>query len=97
MAFVDETGCLFQAEHDAIHAEDRRNDDLYNMRREFILEMSRPSMMLRPHLSQDGNKWIALYGDDIQTGVVGIGDSPALAYANFDQEWVKTLPTEKGH
>jgi hypothetical protein len=27
----------------------------------------------------DGNQWCALWGDDIQSGVAGFGDTPALA------------------
>jgi hypothetical protein len=30
-------------------------------------------------LYPDGNQWCALWGDDIQSGVAGFGDTPALA------------------
>lgn len=51
-----------------------------------------PSYMLRPKLSRDGDKWCALYGDNLQDGVAGFGDSPKLAYAAFDKAWVTPLP-----
>lgn len=56
----------------------------------------RPSMLLRPRLSIDGNQWCALYGENLQDGVAGFGDSPEAAYADFDKEWRKPLPTKEG-
>ncbi|MFO3907170.1 hypothetical protein AAHD62_22025 [Enterobacter hormaechei] len=49
-------------------------------------EHSRPSAVFRPQLSQDGDAWLAIYGD-LPTGVVGCGESPAEAMANFDMKW----------
>lgn len=42
------------------------------------------SIMLRPKVFRDGNKWCALYGEDIQEGVCGFGDSPRAALTAFD-------------
>lgn len=50
-------------------------------------EMQRPAVLMRPTLSIDGNKWCALYGEDLQNGVAGFGDSPAEAMAAFDKAW----------
>jgi hypothetical protein len=50
--------------------------------------LTRPSYMLKPALSLDGNQWCALYGENLQDGVAGFGDTPALAYADFDKAWV---------
>ncbi len=50
-------------------------------------EMTRPSAIYRPVLSQDGDSWIALYGEDLQIGVVGCGKTPEAAMAAFDQAW----------
>ena len=33
----------------------------------------------------------ALYGENLQDGVAGFGDSPALAMADFDLQWEKKL------
>ena len=49
--------------------------------------MRNPSAIYRPTLSIDGNKWCALYGEDLQCGVAGFGDSPAEAMADFDANW----------
>ena len=55
-------------------------------------EQQRPSAIFRPTLSIDGNQWCALYGSDLQSGVAGFGDSPALAMQAFDKAWKATLP-----
>lgn len=50
-------------------------------------EYTRPSVLFRPAVYPDGNQWCALYGDDLQNGVAGFGDSPALACEDFDKRW----------
>jgi hypothetical protein len=50
-------------------------------------EYERPSVIYRPTLSLDGNAWIALYGENLQEGVAGCGDSPAEAMRAFDNAW----------
>lgn len=50
-------------------------------------EMSRPSTIFRPRISIDGDQWCALYGDNLQNGVAGFGDTPDLAMAAFDKAW----------
>jgi len=58
---------------------------------EAAAEHARPSAVYRPALSLDGNAWCALYGANLQDGVAGFGDSPALAMAAFDKAWVTAL------
>lgn len=48
--------------------------------------MTRPSVLYRPELLQDGNAWLAMYGD-LPTGCVGAGDTPEAAMADFDAAW----------
>lgn len=48
-------------------------------------------MMLKPKIFIDGNKWCALFCENLQSGVVGFGASPEEAYKEFDKAWVKTL------
>lgn len=50
-------------------------------------EQTRASVLFRPTLSQDGNQWCARYGSDMQSGVVGFGDTPSLAMRDFDRAW----------
>lgn len=53
--------------------------------------MTEPSVLYRPAISIDGDQWCALYGEDLQNGVAGFGDSPADAMADFNREWHKKL------
>lgn len=50
-------------------------------------EMQRPSVLYRPSIERDGNKWSALYGANLMQGVCGYGDTPAEAMADFDKNW----------
>lgn len=52
-------------------------------------EMQRPFVLLKPRMFIDGDKWCALYGDNLQDGVAGFGDSPALAAYDFDKSWAE--------
>lgn len=54
-------------------------------------EYMRPSVMMRPSLSIDGNMWCALYGDNLQDGVAGFGESPVKAMWDFDTAWATKL------
>jgi len=58
---------------------------------EAVASYDLPSVIYRPTLSRDGNKWIVLLGDDLQSGVVGVGDSPALAMHDFDRAWYEKI------
>lgn len=58
-------------------------------------EQQRPSVIYRPSLSIDGNKWCALYGDNLQDGFAVFGDSPQEAMLNFDAQWGKALEPKK--
>ena len=60
-------------------------------------EQQRPCVLFRPRIAIDGNKWGALYGDNLQEGVAGFGDSPALAMADFDKNWNATLAARESH
>lgn len=55
-------------------------------------EMLRPSVVMRPQMFMDGNQWCCLYGEHLQDGVAGFGDSPALAAEAFDRAWCESLP-----
>lgn len=54
-------------------------------------EYERASVLFRPRLFIDGNQWCALYGENLQEGVAGFGDSPTKAMREFDREWQKDL------
>lgn len=63
------------------------------IKQEFVnaaLELQRPSILFKPTLTKDGNAWIALFGDNLQEGVVGCGDTPGQAMRDFDNNWHKS-------
>lgn len=48
-----------------------------------------PHVLMRPVIFPDGNQWCALYGEDLQQGVAGFGDTPAAAAMDFDANWMR--------
>lgn len=52
-------------------------------------QMQRPSVLFRPTVMPDGDKWCALLGDNLQEGIAGFGDTPEEACVAFDQAWWK--------
>ncbi|MFA5344419.1 MAG: hypothetical protein WC381_10715 [Kiritimatiellia bacterium] len=57
-------------------------------------EQWRPFIQLAAHIriSLDGGEWCALYGENLQDGVAGFGDSPENAARAFDKAWHEKLP-----
>jgi len=67
-----------------------------SVKHEYLLAASlqqRPSVLYRPGLTLDGDQWCALYGENLQDGVAGFGDSPELAMQAFDAAWNASLKT----
>lgn len=54
-------------------------------------EILRPCVLFRPSICIDGNQWCVLYGNNLQDGVAGFGDSVAEAMAAFDRAWFEKL------
>lgn len=50
------------------------------------LQMS-PHVLLKPRLCIDGNQWCALYGENLQDGLAGFGDTPERAMLDFNQNY----------
>lgn len=53
--------------------------------------MCRPHVIFRPTVTADGDKFCALYGDDLQTGIAGFGNTPHAACLAFDKAWRESL------
>jgi hypothetical protein len=51
--------------------------------------------MLKPELKRDGNQWCVLYGEDLQSGIAGYGDSPHQAIMDFNSQWYKSICAKK--
>jgi len=52
------------------------------------LEQRRPFTILKPRMFPDGDKWCALYGENLQEGIAGFGDTPEKAAMQFDIEFL---------
>lgn len=66
-------------------------------RYEAALEAKRPFMLLRPRVYPDGNMWCVLYGETIQEGVAGFGETPEKAAVSFDLAWLNDRAVAKVH
>jgi hypothetical protein len=62
-----------------------------------IGERERPSYLWKPKLSQDGDQWCALYGENLQEGIAGFGNTPAGAMFGFDRAWETPLQNSQAH
>jgi len=51
-------------------------------------KQAKPHVLMRPKIYMDGDSWCALYGENIQDGVCGFGDSPEKAALSFDKKWI---------
>lgn len=69
--------------------------DVLNNNYQRSLEQREPFILLRPSLFVDGNQWCALYGEDLQRGVAGFGDTPEAAAADFNKNWICQRVTNK--
>lgn len=48
----------------------------------------RPHVLMRPCVFPENiTTWCCLYGENIQEGVAGFGDSPRAACDDFDRRW----------
>lgn len=63
-------------------------DQIHHQERMIVeFEKQRPVFLIRPHLAKNGNMWSFLYGDNIQEGICGFGETVAKAAADFDNNW----------
>lgn len=65
------------------------NEQLNAASAAFFAEHARsaPHVLMRPQVYPDGDSWCALYGENLQHGVAGFGDTPEKACAAFDTAW----------
>ncbi len=63
--------------------------------RQAAYEQTRPCVVFKPRLFMDGNKWCALFGENLHDGVAGFGDSPANAMYDFDAQWYAKRPGDE--
>lgn len=68
-----------------------RENEIMACRHSAAAEMETPHYLYRPRIFLDGNRWCALLGDDIQTGICGFGASPHDACVRFDKAWYEKI------
>ena len=51
--------------------------------------------ILKPKLFVDGDKWCVLYGENLQDGIAGFGESPYKAILDFNKAWNKPIKATK--
>jgi len=58
----------------------------------------RPSDNRDVRVFPDGDQWCCMYGENLQEGIAGFGDTPKAACKAFDIEWgvAKMPPTGRG-
>ena len=45
--------------------------------------------MLKPKICKDGDQWCCLYGENLQVGITGFGDTPYKAILDWNSNWHK--------
>jgi len=78
---------MTEAEHMAANAVCHAADMVKAVWQEAGYEYARPSVVFKPVLSKDGNMWCALFGENLQEGVAGFGETPGHAMWAFDTAW----------
>ena len=43
--------------------------------------------LLAPKIFRDGDQWCVLYGDNLQEGIAGFGDTPRAAIIDWNAQW----------
>ena len=51
---------------------------------------------LKPKFYKDGNQWCVLYGEDIQSGIAGFGDTLFAAIVDWDGAFQHPLKKQNG-
>lgn len=47
--------------------------------------------LLKPEIKIDGNMWCVLWGENLQDGIAGFGETPYLAVLDFNKQWHRPL------
>lgn len=87
---------IYNAAYDAIRLEISNLANQINIvAQDFSLaayEHKRPSVLYKPSIYIDGDLWCALYGENLQDGVAGFGETPEKAMIDFDINWLNRKP-----
>jgi hypothetical protein len=76
----------------------QHQNDLYQeARMAVVIEQQEVNLfsILRPKVFIDGNKYCVLYGEDLQTGIAGFGDTIMGAIYDFNKSFNKPVKKQK--
>jgi len=78
--------------YDAIASVQKAQVDYLNAQAEGAKMLQRPSIQFHPTVANDGEKFVAFYGDINRVGyaIIGLGNTPAEALADFDQAFLRS-------
>jgi hypothetical protein len=68
------------------HQEMKHYQEMCNLEEERVTTLI---SKLKPKLSKDGNMWCFLYGENLQEGIAGFGETPHEAMVDFDNNFRK--------
>lgn len=71
----------------------QQQDILYGEELAILIEKREYNLfsILKPKISIDGNSYCVLYGDNLQEGIAGFGETLYLAILNFNKQFHKYL------
>lgn len=72
--------------YDSIESVQRAQETFLKEQAESARSVRRPSFQLRPTIANDGQRFVAFFGDITRAGysIIGIGGTPSEALADFD-------------
>jgi len=78
--------------YDAIAAVQKAQVDYLTAQAEGAKMLQRPSIQFHPTVANDGERFVAFYGDINRVGyaIIGLGNTPAEALADFDQAFLRS-------
>jgi hypothetical protein len=71
------------------HQEMKHYQEMCDLEKKRILTLV---SVLSPKLSKDGDMWCFLYGENLQEGVAGFGETPYKAALDFDRNFEEARP-----
>jgi len=68
---------------------------LYHQKLDILAEQSDMNLfvLLKPKIFRDGDQYCVLYGDDLQNGIAGFGDTIRSAIIDFNGQFDKKILT----
>jgi len=78
--------------YDAIAAVQKAQVDYLSAQAEGAKMLQRPSIQFHPTVANDGERFVAFYGDIKRVGyaIIGIGNTPAEALVDFDRAFLRS-------